>query len=311
MPYKSGSLKGKLNASEIRTLIKAHNVLNTIKIPKGANRDDLIKLVEGKGYSINHEKQSISRKIKKRTETISLEGAKAITKPKPLTEEQKKQRQQAKQKKAGEKAFLKKAIPAPPSVSKPSKGVKVGKPPPKPKPSKEDEVRPARQPAPPIPKAKDFVKIGGMPAGQRVDTSGSRNVANVVEAPKKKTVVKNKKPKPQPKKEEPNITQLKGFKVLEKVYQKGYAKRIKLRKKYLEGGFKNETDWEMADEDEDDEMRSEWMALSIPQDDIKFLFLKSPYNDKGTVLQKVDGMLEKRVENYKTWLNLMKKEPKN
>ena len=203
MPYKSGSLKGKLNASEIRTLIKAHNVLNTIKIPKGAKRDDLIKLVEGKGYSINHEKQSISKKIKKRTETISLEGAKAITKPKEISEEEKKKRQQAKQKKAGEKAFLKKAIPAPPPVSKPSKGVKVGKPPPKPKPSKEDEVRPARKAAPPIPKAKDFVKIGGMPAGQRVDTSGSRNVANVVEAPKKKTVVKNKKPKPQPKKEEP------------------------------------------------------------------------------------------------------------
>ena len=185
MPYKSGALKGQLNASEIRTLIKAHNVLNTIKIPKGAKRDDLIKLVEGKGYSINHEKQSISRSRKKRTETITLEGAKKLTKPKQISEEEKKKRQQAKQKKAGEKAFLKKAIPAPPPVSKPSKGVKVGKPPPKPKPSKEDEVRPARKAAPPIPKAKDFVKIGGRSAGQRVDTSGSRNVAKVVKAPKK------------------------------------------------------------------------------------------------------------------------------
>jgi hypothetical protein len=84
MPYKSGSLKGKLNASEIRTLIKAHNVLNTIKIPKGAKRDDLIKLVEGKGYSINHENQSISRKIKKATEIITLPYANKLSKSKQI-----------------------------------------------------------------------------------------------------------------------------------------------------------------------------------------------------------------------------------
>lgn len=194
MPYKTGALKGKLTAAEIRKLIKAHNVLNTIKIPKGSKRDDLIKLVEGKGYSINHEKQSISRKIKKRSEIISLEGAKKLTKPKEISEEEKKKRQQAKQKKAGEKAFLKAAIPKPPPVSKPSKGVKVGKPPPK-KSKKEDEVRTARKAAPPIPKAKDFVKIGAKPKGQRVDTGGSRNVGKVVEAPKKKPVVKKKKKK--------------------------------------------------------------------------------------------------------------------
>jgi hypothetical protein len=194
MPYKTGALKGKLTAAEIRKLIKAHNVLNTIKIPKGAKRDDLIKLVEGKGYSINHEKQSISREVKKQKQIITLEGAKKLTKPKEISEEEKKKRQQAKQKKAGEKAFLKAAIPKPPPVSKPSKGVKVGKPPPK-KSKKEDEVRPARKAAPPIPKAKDFVKIGEKPKGQRVDTGGSRNVGKVVEAPKKKgkTVEEKKK----------------------------------------------------------------------------------------------------------------------
>ena len=89
------------------------------------------------------------------------------------------------QKKAGEKAFLKKAIPAPPAVSKPSKGVKVGKPPPK-KSSKEDEIRPARKAAPPIPRARDFVKIGKKPEG-RIDTSGPRNVGKVDDTkPKKK-----------------------------------------------------------------------------------------------------------------------------
>jgi hypothetical protein len=147
---------------------------------------------------------------------------------------------------------------------------------------------------------------------QRVNSSGNI-IGGGIKALKEvqKAIDEMGSKKADPNKGEPDITQLKGFKVLEKVYQKGYAKRIKLRKKYLEGGFKNEMDWEMADEDEDDEMRSKWMASSIPQDDIKFLFLKSPYNDKASVLQKVDGMLEKRVENYKTWLNLMKKGPKN
>lgn len=179
-------MKGELTTPEIRKLIKAHNVLVSIKIPKGASREDIIGIVEKNGYKVNHEKQALVPRVEmQRKKTISLEKAKEITKPKPLTEEEKKQRQQAKQKKAGEKAFLKAAIPKPPPVSKPSKGVKVGKPPPKPQSKKEDEVRPARKAAPPIPKAKDFVKIGGIQAGRRVDTSGSRNVGKVVEAPKK------------------------------------------------------------------------------------------------------------------------------
>ncbi len=217
MPYKTGKLKGELKAAEIRKLIKAHNKINTIKIPPKSTRDDLIKLVEKAGYRVNHKGQNIIRDVK-RKEVIGLKGA--------------------------EKMFPKK-------VRKPKKVVM----------QKEDEVRPAS------------------------------------------------KPKPASKPEQ-NITELKGFKVLEKVYGKGYAKRIKLRKKYLEGGFKKEMDWEMEDDQVDDEMRSEWMTLSMPQDDVKFLFMKSPYNDKGTVLKKVDDMLEKRVENYKTWLDLMKKEPK-
>ena len=55
---------------------------------------------------------------------------------------------------------------------------------------KEDEVRPAKKSAPPIPKAKDFVKIGGRPAGKKVEV-GTLNKGTVV--------------KPEPvKKEEPN-----------------------------------------------------------------------------------------------------------
>jgi hypothetical protein len=139
MPYKTGKMKGELTTPEIRKLIKAHNILVSIKIPKGAKREDIIDLVKKNGYEINHEKQALVPKVEmQRKKTIGLEKAKEITKPKPLTEEQNKKRQQAKQKKAGEKAFLKTVIPKPPSVSKPSKGVKVGKPPPKEEPKKEE-----------------------------------------------------------------------------------------------------------------------------------------------------------------------------
>ncbi len=195
MPYKTGKLKGELTTPEIRKLIRAHNVLVSIKIPKGAKREDIMALVKKNGYEVNHDKQALVPKVQmKRKPTVGLKKAQEITKPKPLTEEQKKKKQQAKQKKAGEKAFLKKAIPAPPKPSKPSKGIKVGKPPPKPKMKKEDEVRPARIGAPPIPKAKDFVKIGGRPAGKKVDTNAQKNVGKVdTTKPKKPKKTKDQK----------------------------------------------------------------------------------------------------------------------
>jgi len=46
MPYKSVDLKGELTTPEIRKLIKAHNVLMSIKIPKGATRNDILKILE-------------------------------------------------------------------------------------------------------------------------------------------------------------------------------------------------------------------------------------------------------------------------
>jgi len=193
MPYKTGKLKGELTTPEIRKLIRAHNVLVSIKIPKGAKREDIMALVKKNGYEVNHEKQALVPKVQmQRKKTIGLKKAQEITKPKPLTEEQKKKKQQAKQKKAGEKAFLKKAIPAPPKPSKPSKGIKVGKPPPKSK--KEDEVRPARIGAPPIPKAKEFVKIGGRPSGKKVDTNTPKNVG-IVDTTKPKKPKKTKEEK--------------------------------------------------------------------------------------------------------------------
>ena len=133
MPPKIKVPDGELTSTELRKLIRAHNILVSIKIPKGTDRDGLIALIKSKGYKVDHKKKAIidSKADRPRRPQVTLEKAKELTKPKPVSEEEKKKRQQARQKKKGEKAFLKVAIPkAPPVSKKPSKLIKVGKPPP-------------------------------------------------------------------------------------------------------------------------------------------------------------------------------------
>lgn len=55
MPLKNGEL----NASELRRLIREHNKLVSLKIPKGTNRDGLIKLIKSQGYEIDHKRQRL------------------------------------------------------------------------------------------------------------------------------------------------------------------------------------------------------------------------------------------------------------
>ena len=166
MPYKTGKMKGELTTPEIRKLIKAHNILVSIKIPKGAKREDIIALVEKNGYKVNHEKQALVPRVEmQRKKTIGLKKAEELTKPKPLTEEQKKQRQQAKQKKEGQKAFLKTVIPEPPPVSKPSKGVKVKKP------SQPNKKAPEPKPLPKKEEPKERKKLKGRLTAVREKTT--------------------------------------------------------------------------------------------------------------------------------------------
>ena len=82
MPYKTGELKGELTTPEIRKLIKAHNVLMSIKIPKGATRNDILKILDDKGYMVNHVRKSIQRRYKnERKPNVTLDQAEKITKP--------------------------------------------------------------------------------------------------------------------------------------------------------------------------------------------------------------------------------------
>lgn len=97
MPYKSGKLKGELTTTEIRRLIKAHNVLVSIKIPVGSKREDIIKIVEDRGYKIDHKKQKLMKTSKaKLPDKIDLPPP-----PKKLTKEEKlKKKKETAEKKA-------------------------------------------------------------------------------------------------------------------------------------------------------------------------------------------------------------------
>lgn len=59
MPYKTGKLKGELTSAEIRRLISAHNKLSKITIPKGTDRDGLLKLVESNGFRVDHKNEKL------------------------------------------------------------------------------------------------------------------------------------------------------------------------------------------------------------------------------------------------------------
>jgi hypothetical protein len=77
-----------LSVKELKTLIKAHNKLSQIKIPRGATAEQLVKLIEDAGYKVDHEKKVIKPGVK-RGKQIKLSQAEQITKPKEKTEAQK------------------------------------------------------------------------------------------------------------------------------------------------------------------------------------------------------------------------------
>ncbi len=142
--------KGELTGAELRKLIRAHNILVSIKIPAGTDREGLIKLIEGKGYKVDHKKKAIidSKKDRPRRPKVTLDKAKELTKPKPKTALQKQKAVEAKaekaeKKKKEERVIRKKAVEEEKKRAKPKpkpKGVSIGvgtddKPKPKPKPA--------------------------------------------------------------------------------------------------------------------------------------------------------------------------------
>jgi|TARA_R110002096_G_scaffold12947_5_gene46065 hypothetical protein len=87
MPPKKKVPEGELTAPELRKLVRAHNKLTKITIPKGTDREGIIKLIESNGYKVNHPKKRLDAKVK-RGKQISLKKAEEIL-PKPKSKEQK------------------------------------------------------------------------------------------------------------------------------------------------------------------------------------------------------------------------------
>lgn len=84
---------GELTTPEIRKLIRAHNIAESIKIPKGAKRDDIMKLIEKNGYMIDHEKavmKPVSKGKVKKMKVIDQKKVETLL-PKPKTDAQKKE----------------------------------------------------------------------------------------------------------------------------------------------------------------------------------------------------------------------------
>jgi len=87
MPPKKKVPEGELTSAELRKLIRAHNKLTKITIPKGTDREGIIKIIESNGYKVNHPKKRLDAEVK-RGKQISLKKADEIL-PKPKTKEQK------------------------------------------------------------------------------------------------------------------------------------------------------------------------------------------------------------------------------
>ena len=105
MPYKTGKLKGELTLLELKKLVKAHNKLQSIQVPSGINRDDMIKLINSNGFDINHKQEKIIPRTRPRRQDVSLVRAKKILeKPKQTAI----QKQKADEKKVKNKSLMNK-----------------------------------------------------------------------------------------------------------------------------------------------------------------------------------------------------------
>lgn len=103
-----------LSKTELRKLIRAHNVVSKITIPKGATAQDMIKLLEEKNYEVDHENKVIKRKVS-RGKQIKLKDTDKILTPKEKTALQKQKASEKKaekeiEKKKKEREIKKKAL---------------------------------------------------------------------------------------------------------------------------------------------------------------------------------------------------------
>ena len=105
-----------LSKTELRKLIRAHNVVSKITIPRGATAEDMVKLLEEKNYEVDHENKVIRRKVS-RGKQIKLKDTdknwNRVAKQKTALQKQKASEKKAEkemEKKKAEREIRKKAI---------------------------------------------------------------------------------------------------------------------------------------------------------------------------------------------------------
>ena len=78
-----------LTTAEIRKLIRAHNVLMSIKIPPQTSREGILKILDDKGYMVNHIRKSIQRRYgTEKKPNVTLKQADTILKKPEKTQSQ-------------------------------------------------------------------------------------------------------------------------------------------------------------------------------------------------------------------------------
>ena len=121
----------KMTSAELRKLIRAHNVLVSIKIPKGSTREDIIKIILKEGYRVDHENKKLrpiaKGKVKKMKVISQKTVEEVLPKPKPKTALQKQKIAEAKAEKEEKKKKEQRAITKQ-AVEKAKKGMDRKKP---------------------------------------------------------------------------------------------------------------------------------------------------------------------------------------
>jgi|DEB0MinimDraft_6_1074348.scaffolds.fasta_scaffold96093_1 hypothetical protein len=78
-----------LTASEIRKLVRAHNVLSKIKIPRGASVEEMEKIIKENGYSVDHEKKKLFANVKRGKQITLKKAEEVVPAPKKKTASEK------------------------------------------------------------------------------------------------------------------------------------------------------------------------------------------------------------------------------
>jgi len=99
----------KMTAPELRKLIRAHNKLSNITIPKGSTRDEIIIIIEKNGYTVDHVNKVLKPKVKRGKQVSLKQADKMFPKKTEAQKKEAKEKKESKKKTENEEIKLLKA----------------------------------------------------------------------------------------------------------------------------------------------------------------------------------------------------------